>query len=123
MIKVKIRTHDATRYLCLDVEGHAGSAPKGEDLVCASASILAYTAAQIARESFDLGDLSCKPHIRLDDGSATVMLRCKSRSAYKRAKSAFYALKTGYNLLAQNYPQYVEAEIRSVARSGRKENT
>ena len=41
MIKVKVRTHDATRYLRLTVEGHAGSDTKGHDLVCASASILA----------------------------------------------------------------------------------
>ena len=31
--------------LCLSIEGHAETAPEGEDLVCAAASTLAYTAA------------------------------------------------------------------------------
>ena len=77
MIKVNIRTHDATRYLRLTIEGHAGSDTKGHDLVCASASILAYTVAQVVKAMEHHGDLedSC---VELNDGDATIMFRCKN---------------------------------------------
>jgi len=112
MIKVHIRIHDATRYLCLTVKGHAGSAPKGEDLVCASASILAYTVAQIVQEMHSLGDLKDEPLIELGEGDATVMARCKNDTVYMAAKIVFTVAKTGYELLAHNYPQFVD--IKSV---------
>lgn len=112
MIKVNIRTHDATKYLCLTVKGHAGSAPKGEDLVCASATILAYTVAQIAQEMRKKGKLKGKPCIELGEGEATVMLRCRDDDAYADAKQTFSVIETGYALLAHNYPQFVD--IKSV---------
>ncbi len=108
MIKVKIRTHDATRYLRLTVDGHAGSADKGHDLVCASASILAYTLAQVVQAMEHQGDLKGKPRIDMNDGDATIILRCKSADIYAEAMHTFFVIKTGYSLLAHNFPQYVE---------------
>ena len=108
MIKVKIRTHDATRYLRLTVEGHAGSADTGHDLVCASASILAYTVAQIVRAMEHHGDLEGEPLVSLDSGDATILFRCKNDDIYAEAKHTFFVAKTGYSLLAHNFPQYVE---------------
>lgn len=108
MIKVKFRTHDATRYLRLTVEGHAGADDTGHDLVCASASILAYTVAQIVQTMEHHGDLIDKPCIELNDGDATIILRCKNDDIYAEARHTFFVAKTGYDLLAHNYPQYVE---------------
>ena len=108
MIKVKIRTHDATRYLRLTVEGHAGSADKGHDLVCASASILAYTVAQLVQAMEHHGDLVGKPCIELNEGDASIILRCKDDDIYAEARHTFFVAQTGYSLLAHNFPQYVE---------------
>lgn len=108
MIKVKFRTHDATRYLRLTVEGHAGADTKGHDIVCASASILAYTVAQIVTTMEQHGDLADKPCIELNDGDATIILRCKDDDIYAEARHTFFVAKTGYDLLAHNFPQYVE---------------
>jgi uncharacterized protein YsxB (DUF464 family) len=110
MIKIKLRTHDATRYLCLTMKGHAGFAEKGQDIVCSSASILAYTVAQIAREMGEGGSLKGEPCIELAEGDATVMFRCKSDETYAKAKQTFSVAKTGFALLAQNYPQYVDVK-------------
>lgn len=108
MIKVKIRAHDAARYLCLTVQGHAGYAEKGQDIVCSASSILAYTVAQIARELTEGGAVKGKPCIELAEGDAKVMFRCKNDDTYARARSAFSVAKTGYELLAHNYPQFVD---------------
>lgn len=108
MIKVKFRTHDATRYLRLTVEGHAGSDTIGHDLVCAMASILAYTVAQVVQAMEHHGDLLGKPCIELNEGDATIIFRCKNDDIYAEARHTFFVAKTGYALLAHNYPQYVE---------------
>ena len=115
MIKVKFRTHDATRYLCLTVEGHAGADEPGHDPICASASILAYTVAQVVQSMDNHGDLSGKPSIELNEGSATIVFRCKNEDSYAQAKHTFFVAKTGYALLAHNYPQYVE--LKSVGQA------
>ena len=46
MIYVTIAEEKCTGRLILQLKGHAGAAPVGEDPVCAAASILTYTAAQ-----------------------------------------------------------------------------
>jgi uncharacterized protein YsxB (DUF464 family) len=115
MIKVKFRTHDATRYLRLTVEGHAGSDTKGHDLVCASASILAYTVAQVVKTMEQHGDLQGTPCIELNEGDASIILRCKNDDIYAEARHTFFVAKTGYELLAHNFPQYVE--LKSVGRA------
>ena len=115
MIKVKFRTHDATRYLRLTVEGHAGSDAKGHDLVCAMASILAYTVAQCVQAMEHNGDLIGKPCIELNEGNATIIFRCKSEDIYAEARHTLFVAKTGYALLAHNYPQYVE--VKSVGKA------
>ena len=115
MIKVKFRTHDATRYLRLIVEGHAGSDVKGHDLVCASASILAYTVAQMVKTMEHHGDLEGKPCIELNDGDASIIFRCKNDDLYAEARHTFLVAETGYSLLAHNFPQYVE--VKSVGQA------
>ena len=115
MIKVKFRTHDATRYLRLTVEGHAGSDTQGHDLVCASSSILAYTVAQIVSAMENHGDLTEKPCIKMNEGDATIILRCKNDDIYAEARHTFFVAETGYLLLAHNFPQYVD--IKSVGKS------
>ena len=115
MIKVKFRTHDATRYLCLTVEGHAGAADPGYDLVCASASILAYTVAQVVQAMEHRGDLEGKASVELKEGNAAIVFRCKSDDSYAEAKHTFFVAKTGYAVLAHNYPQYVD--LKSVGQA------
>lgn len=115
MIKVKFRTHDATKYLRLTLEGHAGAGEKGQDLVCASASILAYTVAQCVKEMEERGELRGTPHIQMNGGDASIIFRCKDDKSYAEARHLFLVVKTGYELLRHNYPQCVD--IKSVGQA------
>ena len=110
MITVSIRNNANRRYLRLNVEGHAGQAEIGQDIVCASASILAYTVAQIVKdvEAHDSMAFVVKPKIKLDSGSATITCRCNTDVAYFEVFNALSVARVGYLLLAHNYPQYVE---------------
>lgn len=83
--------------LSLKVEGHAGYAQHGKDIVCASASILAYTLASFVMNV----DGSV-----VELASADTTIECETDD--ESIINAFDFAKRGYELLALNYPQYVK---------------
>jgi uncharacterized protein YsxB (DUF464 family) len=108
MIKVKY-TYDRDKRECsLTVKGHAGQADVGHDIICASASILAYTIAQVIKSMEHHGDLIEPPTIELESGDATIVCRAKDDYLYSEMMQDFFVIRTGYLLLAHNYPQFVE---------------
>lgn len=90
------------RNLSLRLEGHAGYAEHGKDIVCASASILAYTLASIV-DSFD----EVNSVIDMTSGDTTIRCKCEDEQTFRKVADVYYYAKRGYALLAQNYPQYV----------------
>ena len=108
MITVSIRNNCKKRYLRLRVKGHAGQADIGQDIVCASASILTYTLAQIVKDMEAQDSFTMKPIIKLESGEATITCNCKTDIAYFEVLNALNVAQVGYSLLAHNYPQYVE---------------
>jgi uncharacterized protein YsxB (DUF464 family) len=108
MIKVKYAYDKDKRECSLLVKGHAGQADIGQDIVCASASILAYTIAQVIKSMEHHGDLAEPPIIELESGDATIVCRAKDDYLFSEMMQDFFVIRTGYALLAHNYPQYVE---------------
>ena len=86
MIQVTIGDRDGV--LWLSMAGHAGAAPKGQDIVCAAATMLMYTAAQAALDMGSRGELQTSPSVKLDDGSAGVGLRPQKKSKGEGAAGA-----------------------------------
>ena len=108
MIEVKY-TYDRDKRECsLLVKGHAGQADTGQDIVCASASILAYTVAQTIKIMDESGELADHPTLDLDKGDATIVCRAKDDDTFSAMMNYFYAITIGYQLLKHNYPQFVE---------------
>lgn len=93
---IKVTFTESWDKLSLRLEGHAGYAEYGQDIVCSSASILAYTLASI------VDSLDEEATIRLSGGDS--IIECISDPS---TRNAFNYTKVGYALLAQNYPQYV----------------
>ena len=91
------------------VKGHAGTAPKGEDLVCAAVSALTYTLAANARNLCEIGasdNFVCK----LGSGDAEVSFRPKAR-ARSTCGLVMRAVCAGFSLIAEKYPEAVHYEI------------
>ena len=107
MISVSFHEDRERGSITMRVRGHSNSDKHGKDLVCASASILAYTAAQTLQCMFADGDLRSKPLIRLKEGDAVITVRPK-QNRYTEALHVFFVIQMGYFLLSRNYPQYVE---------------
>ncbi len=94
---IKVTFTETPEKLSLRLEGHAGYAEIGKDIVCASASILAYTLASII-DSFD----GVVASIDMTSGDTTIECECNTST-----RNAFAYTKVGYALLEHNYPQYV----------------
>ena len=105
MLNVVFTANDDTITMVLN--GHAGQADIGHDIVCSSCSILAYTVAQIVKVEEREGSLKSKPVIVLDKGSAVISCEPKPEK-YNELLHAFYYAEVGYTLLAHNYPHFVE---------------
>ena len=108
MIKVEIGYSKDSRECRLRVRGHAGQAEVGQDIVCASASILAYTLAQVVKAMDSHGDFAEPAVIELESGDAIIICKAKDDYLFSEVLHAFFVIKTGYALLAHNYPQFVE---------------
>lgn len=100
---------DEQEYISLRVEGHAGQAEKGKDIVCAAASILAYTAGQSITQMHKQGWLKKKPHINLKEGKG--LITCIPKEEYfEECLMVFFVAEVGYTLLHNNYPQFVDVK-------------
>lgn len=110
MIYVTIAEEKCTGRLILQLKGHAGAAPVGEDPVCAAASILTYTAAQFFGCLYAEGKLQLEPELRLERGdshlSALPEQGCEEEVLY-----GLYVLSLGFRLLAGQYPQRLKLKI------------
>lgn len=85
------------------VEGHAGAARKGEDLVCAAASILGWTLIAAADE-FNL-------HLHLDELEGIMDIQCKpDRGEEPLCRYLYEVIAGGFELLADRNPDYVLME-------------
>lgn len=107
MIYVRFETSEDKKTIVLKLQGHAGQAELGKDIVCASATILAYTVAQVVADLHDRGKLKKKPTVTLKEGDIAVV--CKpTKDAYAQAMHTYAVAQVGYALLANTYPEYVK---------------
>lgn len=109
MIEVEIRETNKGSFT-LSLKGHAGAADIGQDIICASATTLAYTAAQYIKDMSKMDKLNSKPTLILKKGNAKVTCTPKD-DYYDECRQAYLVIATGFNLLAENYPEYVTLKM------------
>ena len=93
----------------LTMEGHAGHGKKGEDIVCAAASILAYTVAQMVAQMAAQGKLLDAPQILLAPGKCHISAK-PGKDTFYEVFHSFFVVQVGYFLLATRYPENVKLE-------------
>lgn len=114
MVSISIISNKKSRYLELKVNGHAGMAELGHDIVCAAVSIITYTVAQSVSNMRENKLLTECPLISLENGDAVISCKCKSRS-FDEMEKTFKFARIGYALLTHSYPQYVELNVNGEA--------
>lgn len=98
------------RYNRVIVKGHAKSAEPGHDLVCAAASMLAYTlAANVAKMAEN--EQVRMPIMHLKEGDTEIS--CSPRHNLKATVTLIFdSLCVGFEMLASRYPEYITYKIR-----------
>lgn len=113
MITARFYCKPSRGSIHMTIKGHSQAAPKGEDLICASATMLAYTVAQAVQFLHEKGQLKKKPKIHIKDGEATI-IATPTEEAYAEVLHTFWVAQCGIHVLAHNYPQNVKLEHLTV---------
>lgn len=108
MIQAKFyRAGDDSLHMVL--LGHAGFAPKGEDLVCAGASTLVCTLGTAAERLYEQGMLRRYPRVQITPGRAEIILLPKKEYEVQILLLCWMA-ELGMGILEEHYPQCVRVE-------------
>lgn len=91
----------------LSLQGHAGAAAFGQDLICAAVTGLVYALAQRLTELEKAEAFQEPPTIRLEAGAA--MIRVLPKAAYALpVQEDFRLLHSGLTLLQTHYPNHIQ---------------
>lgn len=103
MTTIKVRR--AGREMKINISGHSGYAPSGQDIVCAGISTLGQTAAMMFAEMESAGDLEL---FTSEKSAGKLLLAIKAYKHTKaKAKGIYNFFCTGAKLIADNYPKNV----------------
>lgn len=93
--------------LVMEIQGHAGYAAAGEDIVCAAVSALAMALFLAAEEPMYQ---ACR-HINRQE--ARVRVSCApGKGEKRRCREMFRVIGLGFEALQTQYPEYVRYEVR-----------
>ena len=106
MVKIHFWQEKDKGSIHMKVKGHANTAPKGEDLICASATMLVYTVAQAMTFMFEQGQLKEKPKIKIREGKALVVAKPKEEFLAE-VLHTYWVAQCGAHVLACNRPDAV----------------
>lgn len=109
MIDAKFYRKPENGSIHMMLKGHSGAAPVGEDMICAAATMLAYTAGQAVQFLYDSDKLQRRPKIKISNGEAVIVATPKE-DAYAEALMVFWVAQCGAHVLAKNYPENVRLE-------------
>ena len=111
MIVARFEKDDEKKRVTLRVKGHAGYAPKGMDIICASSSILSYALAQHFKFlSNNTTEYYQNPRIKMKSGDAIVSARARTMQGYGTLLNSCFLTYSGFLLLASNYSSIVAVE-------------
>ena len=101
MTRIKLTTDN--NYFRLKINGHAGYADPGSDIVCSAVSMLMYTVAQLVEDS---ADKLYGQSIKISDGYADISFTSKENFT-DEVTLKLLAICRGFELLQTSYPDYV----------------
>ena len=84
----------------LAVDGHAGQAPRGHDIVCAGVSAISFALIGYLQQR--------ETEAQISGGAGSLAIDCRGD---ERAASAFDMALCGWLQIAANYPHHVEVYI------------
>ena len=93
--------------LRLEVNGHAGYAEEGKDIVCSAISMLTDALGGVLEEAEARG--RCEYRIRDGDGSV-VITADPTLGSVNEIKAYFRMVVTGFRMLQEQYPKHIQIQ-------------
>lgn len=91
----------------MTIEGHAGYATTGSDIICAACSVLSRTLVETVSDY----ESELDPDIRVDPDNARISVRCNPTARYEQiCRTVFMTVFTGFKALEEDFPDYVQAD-------------
>ena len=109
MIKVKFFVNKPKGKIEVTVKGHANAAEKGEDLICAGASVLSLTLLQVFRTMENMKFFNTKIRANVKEGYTKLVCSPKTEY-YDTVLNSVVTIKTGFDVLCTMYPDFIEFE-------------
>lgn len=106
MVTAKFYMAPRDGSLHMVLRGHAGSAPAGEDLVCAGVSTLAHSLAEAVLKLYEQGLLRRYPRAEIGAGKAEIIAVPKARF-FRETMMLFWLAEVGMGVLEENFPECV----------------
>lgn len=106
---INVRFYVNKGKLCMKAEGHAASAPAGEDIVCAGVSALSVALADTLMLMDTHGQMEAPPQIRMDNGNATIKVR-PEKKALGAVLIVFTVIQSGMIAIMRGYPEYIRVK-------------
>ncbi|MBR5826834.1 MAG: ribosomal-processing cysteine protease Prp [Clostridia bacterium] len=98
------------KKLQLRIKGHADYAEPGKDIICASVSYAFYNLCQVMTDYTELG-LLCKAP-KMKDCSGNSFIEVIPKKEYeKNVQIVFSVIARGLEVLATNYPEFVDFRL------------
>ena len=92
----------------LRIKGHAGFANIGQDIICASVSMVFYNLAQVLMD-YDKDTMARPVKMRFGDVS---LIEATPKDAVRAwVDHDFYFAMRGFSMLAEQYPEYVNVVV------------
>lgn len=111
MIEIVFCKCDKEKRLTLKTVGHAGYDDYGRDIICAAVSILVFSFASTVKGLHGSKDVSRIHELRLDSGNAFIDFTARNRTTYAECLKYLFTALTGFDLLAQKYPDNVRMRM------------
>lgn len=103
---ITVNSDRCTDRFIFTVEGHAEHGARGHDVVCAAASVLAFTLYRAVKLLDEEGEISVFNH-SISKGNAEFDFTVKE-DALGKAVSVVDSIVEGYLLLEENFPECVQ---------------
>ncbi len=111
MIKVRIESDSEGNIISFEMSGHADYRPHGEDIVCAAASVLGYTALRALIEVAGVNETNLD--YKLDDSVGYLKVKLKTELQNDTLPYIQVILRTydvGIRSMIESYPKYITLE-------------
>lgn len=113
MIKVKIGTDRSGKITGYEMSGHADYGPYGEDIVCAAASVLGYTALRAIIEIAGVDEAVLDYKVDDDMGYMKVNLGTELENGnLSDIQVILRTYEVGIKSMIESYPKYITLEYR-----------